>query len=460
MEIDPDKLHICIETLQIISNDVASIRDNKRLKTLIAKIHAKGRRDACALVREQRQLEKRSFQQKAQIVASRNESSQLLESEACSDRFAAMKFSNTCYICKRKYTRQHFFYHMLCPECACLNYAKRGQRTDLRGKVALVTGGRVKIGYCTALRLLRDGAKVLVTTRFPVDAALRFRREPDFEEWSQRLQIFGLDFRDFESVRLFIQDLLASIEWLDILINNAAQTIKHKPAYYQYSMLREHELRKNLQPETRNLLCRDYSQAPILNIQGEADGEIVKSRRILSSILEIDSDGLFIDGSPENSWTLKLDEIDAIEMLEVLLVNVATPFMINSKMKAKLLKSQCDRRFIINVSAMEGQFSREHKTSKHPHTNMAKAGLNMMTRTSASDYAQDGIYMNSVDTGWVTDENPLHKKSHLQTKRGFYPPLDVFDAVARIYDPIVKGLLLEEQPVFGKFLKDFYPCEW
>ncbi|MBC8137556.1 MAG: SDR family oxidoreductase [Fibrella sp.] len=147
-------------------------------------------------------------------------------------------------------------------------------------------------------------------------------------------------------------------------------------------------------------------------------------------------------------------------MLEVQLVNAVAPFLLNSRLKPLLMRSPFARRFIVNVSAMEGQFSR-HKTVFHPHTNMAKAALNMMTRTSGADYARDGIYMNSVDTGWVTDENPTIKRDRIQEERGFFAPLDIVDGMARIYHPIAQGINnTDEEPFAGRFLKDYAPCPW
>ena len=160
-----------------------------------------------------------------------------------------------------------------------------------------------------------------------------------------------------------------------------------------------------------------------------------------------------------NSWLLRLDEVSAPEMLEVQLVNSVAPFLLNSRLKPLLMQAPFKRRFIVNVSAMEGQF-RRHKTVFHPHTNMAKAALNMMTRTSAEDYAKDGIYMNSVDTGWITDENPTPKRTRIQDESGFFPPLDIIDGMARIYHPVATGITDEAEPVFGQFLKDYTTCPW
>ena len=353
----------------------------------------------------------------------------------------------TCYICKAAYTRIHPWYHLLCPDCAEFNAAKREQRADLLGRRALVTGGRIKIGFGLALRLLRDGAEVLITTRFPADAAKRFAAELDYESWRKRLRIMGLDLRHLPSVEEFAQKLLAEKPALDILVNNAAQTVSRPVAFYKHLLEAEDADAPAALLET--------SRLPALE---DPNSEELDLARYFPPGL-YDADGQQLDTRPMHSWRLRLEEVGMREMLEVQLVNVAAPFLLNSRLKPLLLRSAFERRFIINVSAMEGQFGREHKTVFHPHTNMAKAALNMMTRTSAPDYAQSGIYMNSVDTGWVTDENPYPQKMSAQ-QRGFWTPLDAADAVARIYDPIARGLNEADTPLFGHFLKDYHPYAW
>jgi NAD(P)-dependent dehydrogenase (short-subunit alcohol dehydrogenase family) len=166
-----------------------------------------------------------------------------------------------------------------------------------------------------------------------------------------------------------------------------------------------------------------------------------------------------LDLRPRNSWRLRLGQIDTIEMLEVLLVNAAAPFILTNRLLPLLERSTHARRFIVNVSAMEGQFARNSKLPDHPHTNMAKAALNMLTRTSAGDLAERGIYMNSVDTGWITDEKPAHDAERVREQDGFYTPLDVIDGAARVYDPIAGGLG-DAEPLFGQFLKDYRPYPW
>jgi NAD(P)-dependent dehydrogenase (short-subunit alcohol dehydrogenase family) len=156
---------------------------------------------------------------------------------------------------------------------------------------------------------------------------------------------------------------------------------------------------------------------------------------------------------------LPLDQVSLIELLEVQLVNAIAPFLLNARLKPLLLRHKTFDKHIVNVSAMEGQFYRRFKTDKHPHTNMAKAALNMMTRTSASDYAREGIFMNSVDTGWVTDEDPLHLAERKTADCGFHPPLDIVDGAARIVDPIFDGINTGRH-VWGQMLKDYKPTAW
>jgi NAD(P)-dependent dehydrogenase (short-subunit alcohol dehydrogenase family) len=172
-----------------------------------------------------------------------------------------------------------------------------------------------------------------------------------------------------------------------------------------------------------------------------------------------DADLQQVDLRPINSWRLTLGEVPSPEMLEVQLVNAVAPFVLCSKLKPLMARDRTDEKHIVNVSAMEGVFSRGTKTDKHPHTNMAKAALNMMTLTSAPDYAASGIFMNAVDTGWVTDEDAVQISLRKQRMHDFQPPLDIVDGAARICDPFFSGLLTGHH-VWGKFLKDYAPAPW
>ena len=423
---------ICLRVLQRVSENTALVAGEERFKALVAKIHKEGKRGVRRDAQETRKADDRQTRAETGLVRAQ------VNGQGREERRRTLNRPALCYVCKRAYTQVHPWYHLLCPDCAELNAAKRTQRADLTGRTALVTGGRVKIGFLLALRLLRDGASVIATTRFPADAKKRFAAEPDSEDWAERLQIAGLELRHLPSVEDFCEGLLATEPSLDILVNNAAQTVKRPPEFYAHLL--------------------DAEEAALL----ETRSEYPKSDLTLAQYFPpglYDSDGQQLDLRPVHSWRLRLGEVGTLEMLEVQLVNAAAPFILNSRLKPLLECSPFERRFIVNVSAMEGQFGRESKTIFHPHTNMAKAALNMMTRTSAADYARSGIYMNSVDTGWVTDENPHPQRVQAQN-RGFWTPLDAADAVARIYDPIARGINDPAEPLFGHFLKDYAPYVW
>ena len=458
MNISPEEWDICIKVLQQISEDPSLIDNRLRCKSLIAKICKNGKKIRRDAIREQQSLCDRNLKTKTVMVQSQLQSAALPESSVT--QLGKLSKSTNCYICKAAYTDIHFFYHLLCPSCAAFNYQKRHQKTDLTGRVALITGGRIKIGYQTALRMLRDGARVILTTRFPLNAVRRFSAEPDFNQWHTKLQIHGLDLRHIPSVETFVQHLLDTERSLDLIINNAAQTIKRPLAFYQH-LLAEEEHQNILTPTARNLLATKEPQSTfLLEKQPQYQENLLSTTNTYFPANTFDGDGEQVDLRPSNSWLLKLDEVSTVELLEVNLVNAVAPFILNSKLKPLMMRSSFERRFIINVSAMEGQFQRSHKTIYHPHTNMAKAALNMMTRTSAADYAKDKIFMNSVDTGWITDEIPAPKKTYLQENRGFYTPLDIIDGMARIYAPIVQGIENSGEPLYGHFLKDYVPHPW
>lgn len=378
---------------------------------------------------------------------------------------AELKVPRACYVCKAEFRRVHRFYDALCPSCAELNFRKRNQTADLGGRVALVTGARIKIGYHTALLLLRAGARVVATTRFPVDAAERYAREPDFEAWRDRLTIEAIDLRDVPGVERLAQHLCAALPSLDLLINNAAQTVRRPPAFYRTLVEREKTARLS---------------APVLKLLGDGDGRLggrphwqerwqqhwlqAPTQLQLPDDADfprglVDLDDQQADLRPLNSWRLRAAEVSTVELLEVHLVNAVAPFLLATRCKPLMLRRTERDKHIVNVSAMEAQFARNKKTEKHPHTNMAKAALNMLTRTSAVDYERDGIFMNSVDTGWITDEDPLHHVARKQVVHDFHPPLDAIDGAARVLDPIFTGYATGEHP-WGLFWKDYKPVAW
>jgi NAD(P)-dependent dehydrogenase (short-subunit alcohol dehydrogenase family) len=391
-----------------------------------------------------------------------------------------------CYVCKQKYSAIHFFYDQLCPTCAAFNYAKRTELVDLRGRVALLTGGRVKIGYQAGLKLLRAGAELIVTTRFPRDSAARYAEEADFGDWGHRLQIYGLDLRHTPSVEAFCQELIATRPRLDFIINNACQTVRRPPDFYAHMMDGEKASLHDV-PEHVRQLVGHYEGLRSSHILPEADtptmalagrgskvpgltraAELSQVALLPEELLaqshlfpegRLDQDLQQVDLRGRNSWRLLMAEVPSVELLEVQLVNAIAPFIINARLKPLMLRTPERDKHIVNVSAMEGQFYRSFKTTRHPHTNMAKAALNMMTRTAATDYHNDGIHMNSVDTGWVTDEDPAELAARKVIEERFHPPLDIIDGAARIVDPIISGINSGEH-VWGQFLKDYRPTDW
>jgi NAD(P)-dependent dehydrogenase (short-subunit alcohol dehydrogenase family) len=390
-----------------------------------------------------------------------------LTSTATGERAGTLLRARACYVCKQRYREVDAFYHQLCPTCAVRHHERRDARTDLTGRRALLTGGRAKIGMYIALRLLRDGAHTTITTRFPHDAVRRFTAMDDSADWLHRLRVVGIDLRDPGQVIALADDVAAQGP-LDILINNAAQTVRRSPEAYAHLTAAEQAplpsgplpdvltLGRGAHATTTALPGGHWSPTPhALTALALTAGSASADR--IATGTAIDAGGLAPDLHPHNSWSQVVDEVDPVELLEVQLCNQTAPFILVSRLRSALAASAAHRTYIVNVSAMEGQFSRGYKGPGHPHTNMAKAALNMLTRTSAKELLSDGILMTSVDTGWITDERPHPTKMRL-ADAGFHAPLDLVDGAARVYDPIVRGEAGED--VHGVFLKDYEPSPW
>jgi NAD(P)-dependent dehydrogenase (short-subunit alcohol dehydrogenase family) len=448
--IDPTELETCLRVLAEIDRLPVEHPDAVAVRRATAGIFK--------TVKERRRAERRAFVQAADATvtaATATAAPGRIDDETQGRALVAatngahagtLLRSRACYVCKERYHEVDAFYHQLCPACAADNRARREARTDLRGRRALLTGGRAKIGMYIALRLLRDGAQTTITTRFPRDAARRFAALHDSADWLERLHVVGIDLRDPGQV-IALADSVAAEGPLDILINNAAQTVRRAPQ--SYALLAAAEAaplpggaRPALSSFGRSL---DAHPAALSDL---APGGVATA---------IDAGGLIPDPAAVNSWVQRVDEVDESELLEVQLCNVTAPFILVRRLRAALAASPARRTYVVNVSAMEGQFNRGYKGAGHPHTNMAKAALNMLTRTSAQELLADGILMTAVDTGWITDERPQPTRARL-ADAGFHAPLDLIDGAARVYDPIVRGEAGED--LYGCFLKDYAPAPW
>lgn len=330
----------------------------------------------------------------------------------------------------------------ICDKCKELNREMAEVHVDLTGYTAVVTGGRIRIGYATALRMLRDGAKVIVITRYPYDALDRYSKEEDYEEFKERLIIYGFNLMCVNR----INELLSFIEenareGLDILINNAAQTIKKANSYYMELEEREQRMK--------------------LTYEGKEDCKLIKttidSKQGDNMLMPMENQVGVKEESPLfNSWVAKAEDISVQEMLEVQLINVTAPFLLVGQLKQLMKKSPHKNKFIINVSSVEGRFNKKKKLSRHVHTNMAKASLNMMTHSMSREYEKEGIYMYSVDPGWVSNQFP----SGYNASQEFEQYLTFEDAASRICNPIYRNLQEENIKDAGSLIKDYRIVEY
>ncbi|WP_435843458.1 SDR family NAD(P)-dependent oxidoreductase [Streptomyces hirsutus] len=472
--IDPERLALCLDVLAEL--DTLDVDHPDAIKVRRATSHI------YRTVKQRRRQERRAAKtahDKAVTEATATGSAERIDDETegilPSSRTeegsiaGILQRPRSCYICKQRYVEVDYFYHQLCQKCADENRSRREARTDLTGKRALLTGGRAKIGMYIALRLLRDGAHTTITTRFPKDAVRRFKAQPDSDQWIDRLKIVGIDLRDPAQV-VALADSVSAAGPLDILINNAAQTVRRSPrAYSELAAAESAPLPAGELPAAEVIGVFGSGAVAELPVAGsgaltahDVTGlALVSGSASLERIAAgtaIDAGGLVPDLHDTNSWVQTVEEVTPVELLEVQLCNSTAPFLLISRLRPAMAAAAAKRTYIVNVSAMEGVFDRGYKGAGHPHTNMAKAALNMLTRTSAQEmFDNDRILMTAVDTGWITDERPHPDKIRL-ADAGFHAPLDLIDGAARVYDPIVRGEAGED--LYGVFLKDYAPGRW
>jgi NAD(P)-dependent dehydrogenase (short-subunit alcohol dehydrogenase family) len=478
--IDPERLAVCLSVLEELDQIEVDHPDAIKVRRATSHIYR--------TVKQRRRQERRAAKtahDRAVTEATATGSAERIDDETegilPSSKVDTGKIAGilqrprSCYICKSRYVEVDYFYHQLCQKCAAENRAKRDARADLTGKRALLTGGRAKIGMYIALRLLRDGAHTTITTRFPKDAIRRFKAMEDSADWIHRLEVVGIDLRD-PAQAVALAEQVAEAGPLDILINNATQTVRRLPSAYaalvegESAPLPAGELPAHHVIGAFNSGAVDGIAAlPVgtggLDAQKVADLALVAGNASVARHLDgtaIDAGGLVPDVVDTNTWVQTIDQISPVELLETQLCNYTSPFILISALRPAMAdaakKAASGRAYVVNVSAMEGVFSRGYKGAGHPNTNAAKAAMNMVTRTSAEEMFQtDGILMTSVDTGWITDERPHYDKLRL-AEAGFHAPLDLVDGAARVYDPVVRGEAGED--LYGVFLKDYAPGKW
>ena len=419
----------------------------------------------------------------------------------------------TCYICKQKLGIDNInkFYGNLCKKCGDYNYSFRTMELDFKSRIAVVTGGRVKIGYYIVTKLLSYGCKVITTSRFPNDALIKFKEDPDYDIWKNNLIIYPIDFRIFQSTVKFVNYLKDNFTHIDFLINNAAQTVRRNTEYYEYLLpielkkLKKEddkkiikndylELKKNvsedlireksesLSEEQKNELTKKYEQKEILNSLAaliknkDPNKEEILPLSVIASQIKImeenEQSKIYImgaDGQPydfskgKNSWNLELDEISFQEFTEVQIINAWTPFYLCAKLKPLMNKSPFKDKYIVNVTAVEGIFN-HYKRTTHVHTNMAKAALNMLTRTCGKYLQKEEIYMTCVDTGWVSHMNEMTKILDEENQEDAENemanvPLDELDGAMRVLHPIIEGIK-NKNYLYGILLKDYAKSDW
>jgi NAD(P)-dependent dehydrogenase (short-subunit alcohol dehydrogenase family) len=406
-----------------------------------------------------------------------------------------------CYMCRQELKQIHFYYPTMCTQCGDLNYKIRELKLDLTGRIAIVTGARVKIGYQTALKLLRSNCRVIATSRFPKDTLIRYSQESDFDNFKHNLLIYPLDLRMLNSIDRFIFFVQKNFTYIDILINNAAQTLRRAASYYDYLIDIE---KKQLPSEIEKIIVKTHENSfnqnnllPWLKKREEIENDIFNNeinkynkdeylpesvifatKELLKENKEnnhkhtdkiiLGNDLQPIDFNPKSSWSLELDEVNFIEFAEVQIINSWAPFFLCKNLKDMFIKSPFPDRYIINVTGAEGIFYKSLKNTTHPHTNMAKASLNMLTHTSANYYKKFGIYMSCVDTGWVSCMQEwdmfLNGTNKNKSKADFEKiyknvALDELDGAMRIIHPIIEGVQFKNY-LYGCLLRNYKVCDW
>ena len=441
----------CIKVLNILKESPYQNPNNKLFSGLISKVYKTAKKQKSKSEYNQKQEKDFATLKSSTIAKNALENITLFSHKETQKKhnYKQLEIPRNCYSCNASYSKAHFFYNRMCPSCSEENYEARFESVDLSGRNVLLTGGRVKVGYATALKILRAKGNLLITTRFPGIALEQFKKEDDYNDWKDRLVVYGLDLKNLRAVEGFINFYKSKYDSLDILINNAAQTIKYEESYYLPLLKKEEKL----------LLAYDKKEQLFPNtILFSEDKLLIKDDNEFQSFA-MNRFGQPIDYRDKTSWNSTLEEISMYELLEVNLINQIAPYFLIKELTPLLRKSNFSKKFIINVTSSEGIFSYNNKTKHHPHTNMTKAALNMMTRTSGKQYADDyKIFMYAVDVGWIST-GAKEKLREKQFDKAYIPPLDSVDGASRILHPIINGLK-EKVILAGTLLKNFKIENW
>ena len=343
-----EEWNTCLSVLERLKEHPLENPDNQTFATLITKIRKAAKKQQRKINKQQDKSSDVEVLKQAVITKNALAGTTLFEhQEAEAIVYTTFNQPQKCYSCGVLYDKMHSFYHRLCPACATLNYQYRGIEIDLTGRYVILTGGRVKVGYATALKFLRSGANLTITTRFPAVALEQFQQEVDYTNWKDRLLVYGLDLRNLKAVEAFLEYYKTAHDKLDILVNNAAQTIQYPKEYYQPLIAQEQALlekkevvvlRGNNTPLTE--------EEPALDLFQENKKELALNRF-----------GQPIDLREKNSWNATLEEVSTYELLEVNLINHISPYLLIKSLTPLLKRSEFGAKFIINVTSSEGQFS-------------------------------------------------------------------------------------------------------
>jgi len=439
----------CLKVLNALKDEPFLNPDNKTFSGLITKIHKNAKKQNRQESYSRMKTHDLEISSEAVLMKKALAGvSGFYDDEKDETKLTKLQIPKNCYCCNQSYQYAHSFYTRLCPKCAGENYEKRFQTADLTGRNAILTGGRVKVGFATALKLLRNGANLVLTTRFPALALETLQQEADYSEWKDRLWIYGLDLRNLKAIQEFVDFYRASFDTLDILINNAAQTIKYPDEYYLPIIRKEKEKELEFKNIPNFIPNRTEISKEIASLEYAENEE---------SQIALTRFGQPVDNREKTSWNSTLEEVSMYELVEVNLINHIAPYFLIKELKPLMKNSLFKEKFIVNVTSSEGIFSYENKTVFHPHTNMTKAALNMMTLTSAKEFEKDQIYMSAVDVGWISTgaKESLRKK---QFEQGYIPPLDSVDGAARILHPVAEGI--KGNCFSGVLLKNYKIHTW